>query len=40
MHNLAAAIFAQGLAEMSYIVEHMGGERSTVLGLPGAGVSM
>jgi glycerol-3-phosphate dehydrogenase (NAD(P)+) len=37
MHNLAAAIFAQGLGEMAYMVEWMGGQRSTVLGLPGAG---
>lgn len=37
MHNLAAAIFAQGLSEMAYMVEVMGGKSSTVLGLPGAG---
>lgn len=37
MHNLAAAIFAQGLSEMAYMVEVMGGRRETVLGLPGAG---
>jgi glycerol-3-phosphate dehydrogenase (NAD(P)+) len=37
MHNLAAAIFAQGLGEMGYMVEEMGGERSTLIGLPGAG---
>ncbi|MCC6457109.1 MAG: glycerol-3-phosphate dehydrogenase [Caldilineaceae bacterium] len=37
MHNLAAAIFAQGLGEMAYLVEEMGGDRATVLGLPGAG---
>lgn len=37
MHNLAAAIFAQGLGEMEYLVEKMGGNRSTLLGLPGAG---
>lgn len=37
MHNLAAAIFAQGLTEMSYLVEQMGGSRETLLGLPGAG---
>jgi glycerol-3-phosphate dehydrogenase (NAD(P)+) len=37
MHNLAAAIFAQGLCEMSYMVEVMGGQPATVLGLPGAG---
>ena len=37
MHNLAAAIFAQGLSEMAYMVEVMGGEQATALGLPGAG---
>jgi glycerol-3-phosphate dehydrogenase (NAD(P)+) len=37
MHNLAAAIFAQGLGEMAYMVEEMGGQGATVLGLPGAG---
>jgi glycerol-3-phosphate dehydrogenase (NAD(P)+) len=37
MHNLAAALFAQGLSEIAYMVEVMGGRRSTVLGLPGAG---
>lgn len=37
MHNLAASIFAQGLSEMAYMVEVMGGQPSTVLGLPGAG---
>ena len=37
MHNLSAAIFAQGLNEMAYMVEVMGGRHSTVLGLPGAG---
>lgn len=37
MHNLAAAIFAQGLAETAYLVEHLGGKRETVMGLPGAG---
>jgi glycerol-3-phosphate dehydrogenase (NAD(P)+) len=37
MHNLAAAIFAQGLSEMAYMVEVMGGQAATVLGLPGAG---
>ena len=37
MHNLAAAIFAQGLSEMAYMVEVMGGKPATVLGLPGAG---
>lgn len=37
MHNLAAAVFAQGLREMAYLVDHMGGERESVYGLPGAG---
>ena len=37
MHNLSAALFAQGLSEMAYMVEWMGGQRATVLGLPGAG---
>lgn len=37
MHNLSAAIFAQGLMETSYMVELMGGQQRTVLGLPAAG---
>ena len=37
MYNLAAAIFAQGLREMAYLTEHMGGRPETVLSLPGAG---
>lgn len=37
MYNLAAAIFAQGLSEMAYMVETMGGQTATVFGLPGAG---
>ena len=37
MHNLAAAIFAQGLYETSYLVEFMGGQQRSVLTLPGAG---
>jgi len=37
MHNLAAAIFAQGLSEMSYLVEYMGGQQRSVYTLPGAG---
>jgi glycerol-3-phosphate dehydrogenase (NAD(P)+) len=37
MHNLAAAIFAQGLWEIAYIVERMGGDRRSVFSLPGAG---
>ena len=37
MHNLAAAIFAQGLSEISYMVEQMGGQPRSVYTLPGAG---
>jgi glycerol-3-phosphate dehydrogenase (NAD(P)+) len=37
MHNLAAAIFAQGLWETAYLVDFMGGERRSVFTLPGAG---
>jgi len=37
MHNLAAALFAQGLWEMSYLVGVMGGKPESVLSLPGAG---
>jgi glycerol-3-phosphate dehydrogenase (NAD(P)+) len=37
MHNVAAAIFAQGLWESAYLVDHMGGRQTSVLGLPGAG---
>jgi glycerol-3-phosphate dehydrogenase (NAD(P)+) len=37
MHNLAAALFAQGLWETAYLVEHMGGNLSSVYTLPGAG---
>lgn len=37
MFNLAAAIFAQGLQEMHYIVGHMGGNQENVYRLPGAG---
>lgn len=37
MHNPAAAIFAQGLSETAYLVEHMGGRRDSVFTLPGAG---
>jgi glycerol-3-phosphate dehydrogenase (NAD(P)+) len=36
-HNYAAAIFAQGLAEMAYLVQHLGGGLQTVFSLPGAG---
>ncbi|MBW7885778.1 MAG: glycerol-3-phosphate dehydrogenase [Caldilineaceae bacterium] len=37
MWNQAAALFAQGLWETAYMVEHMGGERRSVYTLPGAG---
>ncbi len=37
MHNYAAAVFAQGLAETAYLVEKMGGGMETVFTLPGAG---
>ena len=37
MHNLSAAIFAQGIVETGYIVEYLGGRQSTVMGLPAAG---
>lgn len=37
MHNLSAAIFAQGMWEMAYLVEHAGGRQATVMTLPGAG---
>jgi glycerol-3-phosphate dehydrogenase (NAD(P)+) len=37
MHNLAAAIFAQALVEMSVLVHFMGGTEAVVTGLAGAG---
>ncbi len=37
MHNLAAAIFAQGMWETAYLVEKMGGEPHQVYSLPGSG---
>lgn len=37
MFNVAAAIFAQGLWEIAYLVEWMGGDRRSVYSLPGAG---
>jgi glycerol-3-phosphate dehydrogenase (NAD(P)+) len=37
MHNYAAAIFAQGLAETAYLVQLLGGKLETVYSLPGAG---
>ena len=37
MYNTAAALFAQGLAETAYLVQHMGGGLETVFSLPGAG---
>lgn len=37
MHNYAAAIFAQGLAETALVVQKLGGGLETVFSLPGAG---
>ena len=37
MHNYAASIFAQGLAETAYLVKLLGGTLETVYSLPGAG---
>lgn len=37
MHNYAAAVFAQGLAETAYLVQKLGGGLETVFSLPGAG---
>jgi len=37
MHNYAAALFAQALAETAYLVQLMGGDVATVFSLPGAG---
>jgi len=37
MHNYAAAIFAQGLAETAILVQKLGGGLETVFSLPGAG---
>lgn len=37
MHNLAAAIYAQGLNEISYMVNYMGGQARSAYTLPGAG---
>lgn len=37
MHNLAAAIFAQGMLETAYLVEKMGGKPRSIYSLPGAG---
>ena len=37
MHNLAAAIFAQGMWETAYLVDKMGGKRESVYRLPGSG---
>ena len=37
MHNYAASIFAQGLAETAYLVQKLGGGLETVFSLPGAG---
>jgi len=37
MFNVAAALFAQGLWEIAYMVDWMGGDRRSVFSLPGAG---
>ena len=37
MWNLASAIYAQGLREMLYMVDYLGGQQESVIGLPGAG---
>ncbi|NJM70476.1 MAG: glycerol-3-phosphate dehydrogenase [Scytonema sp. RU_4_4] len=37
MHNLAAAIFAQGMWETAYLVDYMGGKPESVYSLPGSG---
>jgi glycerol-3-phosphate dehydrogenase (NAD(P)+) len=37
MHNYAAAVFAQGLAETAVLVQKLGGGLETVFSLPGAG---
>ena len=37
MYNLAAALFAQGLWEIAYLVDYAGGRRESVFSLPGAG---
>ncbi len=37
MHNPAAAVFAQGLWETAYLVEHLGGSMDSVYSLPGSG---
>ncbi len=37
MHNLAAGLFTQALAEMHYFVSFLGGQSASVLGLAGAG---
>jgi glycerol-3-phosphate dehydrogenase (NAD(P)+) len=37
MHNLAAGLFSQALAELSILVRFLGGEQASVFGLPGVG---
>jgi len=37
MHNLAAALFARALTELSVLVDHLGGDQASVAGLAGAG---
>ena len=40
MYNLAAGLFAQGLWEIAYLVDHAGGRRESVFSLPGLGTCM
>jgi glycerol-3-phosphate dehydrogenase (NAD(P)+) len=37
MHNLAAALFAQGAWETAYMVNYMGGSHSSIYSMPGVG---
>jgi glycerol-3-phosphate dehydrogenase (NAD(P)+) len=37
MHNLAAALFSQAVAELSILVGHLGGDQASVVGLAGTG---
>jgi glycerol-3-phosphate dehydrogenase (NAD(P)+) len=37
MHNLAAGLFCQALAELSILASFLGGQQASVSGLPGAG---
>ncbi len=36
-HNLAASLFTQAVAELTIMVERLGGSRESVMGLPGVG---